>query len=124
MYGYFRKDGSLYKIYLPNSKEHKFIKVKEYIQGSDQLTLKVNYLVICSSLKDIIAFSKLGYKNAEAIAPDSENILISESMINIYKSKYKQICTFNPVLNQWQSMLRNTKLKVFSYLSQKILVTQ
>ena len=93
MYGYFRKDGSLYKIYLPNSKEHKFIKVKEYIQGSDQLTLKVNYLVICSSLKDIIAFSKLGYKNAEAIAPDSENILISESMINIYKSKYKQICT-------------------------------
>jgi hypothetical protein len=93
MYGYFRKDGTLYKIYHPFNKEHKFIKVKDYIQGSDQITLTTPYLIICSSLKDVIAFTKLGYKNAEAIAPDSENTMIPEHMITIYKSKYKALCT-------------------------------
>jgi hypothetical protein len=92
-YGYFRKDGTLYKIYHPYVKDYKFIKIKDYIQGSDQLTMTVPYLIICSSLKDIMAFTKLGYKNAEAIAPDSENILIPEHMISAYKHKYKGICT-------------------------------
>jgi len=94
LYGYFRKDGALYKIYNPYSKENKFIKVKDYIQGSDQLTMSVPYLIICSSLKDVMAFTKLGYKNAEAVAPDSENIIIPEHVITAYKMKYKNICTF------------------------------
>ena len=93
LYGYFRKDGALYKIYNPYSKENKFIKVKDYIQGSDQLTRSVPYLIICSSLKDVMAFTKLGYKNAEAVAPDSENIIIPEHVITAYKMKYKNICT-------------------------------
>jgi hypothetical protein len=93
IYGYFRKDGSLYKIYQPYLKENKFIKVRDYIQGSDQLTLKVPYLVILSSLKDIMAFKTLKFKNVEVIAPDSENILIAESYINSYKHKYTSICT-------------------------------
>lgn len=90
-YGYFRKDGTLYKIYQPYNKDNKFIKVRDYIQGSDQQTLAVSYLVICSSLKDIIALSKVGYTNIEAVAPDSENILIPENIIAIYKNKYKAI---------------------------------
>lgn len=93
IYGYFRKDGSLYKIYQPYVKENKFIKVRDYIQGSDQLTLKVPYLVILSSLKDIMAFKTLRFKNAEAIGPDSENTLIPESYITSYKLKYKGVCT-------------------------------
>jgi hypothetical protein len=93
IYGYFRKDGLLYKIYHPYTKDHKFIKIKDYTQGSDQLTMELPYLVICSSLKDIMAFTKLGYKNAEAIAPDSENVLIPEHAITAYKHKYKGICT-------------------------------
>lgn len=93
LYGYFRKDGALYKIYNPYNKENKFIKVKDYIQGSDQLTMSVPYLIICSSLKDVMAFTKLGYKNAEAVAPDSENIIIPEHVITAYKMKYKNICT-------------------------------
>lgn len=92
-YGYFRKDGTLYKIYHPYVKDYKFIKIKDYIQGSDQLTMAVPYLIICSSLKDIMAFNKLNYKNAEAIAPDSENTLIPEHIISAYKHKYKGICT-------------------------------
>lgn len=92
IYGYFRKDGSLYKIYQPYVKDNKFIKIKDYIQGSDQLTLKVPYLVIGSSLKDNMSFKKLGFKNAETIAPDSENTLIQEAYITSYKHKYKGIC--------------------------------
>jgi len=93
MYGYFRKDGTLYKIYHPLVKDYKFIKVQDYIQGMDQLTMKVPYLVICSSLKDVMAFTKLGYKNAEAIAPDSENTMIQEHVITALKHKYRAICT-------------------------------
>ncbi len=93
MYGYFRKDGTLYKIYHPLVKDYKFIKVQDYIQGMDQLTMKVPYLIICSSLKDIMAFKKLGYNNAEAIAPDSENTMIQEHVIIALKHKYKSICT-------------------------------
>ena len=93
IYGYFRKDGTLYKIYQPKSKENKFVKVVDYIQGTDQLTFERPYLLICSSLKDIMAFEKLGFNNAEAIAPDSENVLIPEHLITAYKSKYKVVCT-------------------------------
>lgn len=93
IYGYFRNDGTLYKIYQPMVKEHKFIKIKDYIQGTDQLTYQAKYLVINSSLKDIIFFTKLGYKEAETTAPDSENTLISEHIISSYKLKYKSICT-------------------------------
>lgn len=93
IYGYFRKDGTLYKIYQPYVKDSKFIKIKDYIQGSDQLTLKQPYLIIGSSLKDIICITKLGFKNIEVIAPDSENTLIPESFILSYQHKYKKICT-------------------------------
>lgn len=93
IYGYFRKDGTLYKIYQPKSKENKFVKIHDYIQGMDQLTFDKPYLVICSSLKDVLAFQKLGFKNAEAIAPDSENVIIPEHIITSLKKKYQGICT-------------------------------
>ena len=38
LYGYFKKDGLLYKIYQPMIKDLKFIKIQSYIQGSEQLT--------------------------------------------------------------------------------------
>lgn len=93
IYGYFKSDGTLYKLYQPMAKENKFIKVINYIQGSDQLTFKKPYLVICSSLKDMMAFSKFQFKNAEMVAPDSENILISAKVIEEYKKRYTAICT-------------------------------
>lgn len=92
IYGYFREDGSLYKIYQPMVKECKFIKVKDYIHGTDQLTFKVPYLIICSSLKDLMSFHEMGYSNAEGVAPSSENTLIPEHIITAYRMKYKGIC--------------------------------
>ena len=50
-YGYFDKNGEVYKVYQPHSKKHKFFKAKPYLQGYDQLKFNQPYLVICSSLK-------------------------------------------------------------------------
>jgi hypothetical protein len=91
-YGYFRSSGELYKIYQPKNKENKFIKVNSYIQGTDQLKFDKPNLIICSSLKDIMALSKFGY-NAEFVAPDSENTMIPSGSIAMYKDRYKAICT-------------------------------
>ncbi len=93
LYGYFTKKDILYKVYQPMTDKCKFIKVSNYIHGHDQLTFEKPYLVICSSLKDIMAFDKLGFNNAEAIAPESENTLIAENIINKYKARYKKIST-------------------------------
>ena len=93
IYGYFRTDGTLYMIYQPMVKDCKFIRIKDYIQGTDQLTFKVPYLIITSSLKDLMDFDTLGYTNAESVAPNSENTLIPEHIISAYKLKYKDICT-------------------------------
>jgi len=93
IYGYFRSDGSLYKIYKPDSQENKFVKIADYIQGTDQLTYKKDYLVIASSLKDGMCLHGFGYKNIEFVAPDSENTLIRKETISIYKENYKGIFT-------------------------------
>ena len=91
LYGYFKDDGTLYKVYQPKVSDKKFIKVKNYIQGSDQLKYDKKYLVITSSLKDLMTFERLKLNDAESIAPDSENTLIPESMLNSIIPKYKKI---------------------------------
>lgn len=92
MYGYFDNKNELFKIYQPLSKK-KFFKVKDHIQGLDQLTYNKDYLIIGSSMKDIIAFTRLRFKNIETIAPDSESTVLDEALINDLKQKYKGIST-------------------------------
>jgi len=92
MYGYFDKEGSVYKIYQPLSKKHKFHKVKSYLQGYDQLEYTRPYLVICSSLKDAMCLKSFGYK-LEVIAPDSENTIIKPYIVENLKKKYKKVIT-------------------------------
>lgn len=92
-YGYFNSNNELCKIYQPHNKKAKFLKVKEYIQGEDQLTYNTKCLIISSSLKDIGAFLSMGFNNIELVAPDSENVKIPIDKINYYKSKYPYIFT-------------------------------
>ena len=95
VYGYFREDGTLYKIYQPYNKDKKFMKLATYIQGMDQLKFDQPHLVITSSLKDGMCLKKLRYP-IEFIAPDSESSVIREEVINYLKSKYKVItCMFD-----------------------------
>jgi len=91
IYGFFKKDGSLYKIYQPFSKTTKYLKVDDYIQGIDQIQYK-NNLIITSSLKDIIALWIMN-KEFDYIAPDSENTVIDQNHLIVFKSLYKNIYT-------------------------------
>jgi hypothetical protein len=89
LYGYFKQDGTLYKIYQPLNNERKFIKVDEYLQGSEQIGNSKN-LIITSSLKDIMTLSEL-FPDLDYIAPDSENTFIDENIMNTFLNKYEKI---------------------------------
>jgi len=90
IYGYYDKSGEIYKIYQPKQKRHKFIKVKSYLQGLDQLTYEKKYLVICASLKDALCILSFNF-GIEVIAPDSENTMIKPYVIQNLLSKYKKV---------------------------------
>lgn len=92
VYGYFDSNGDLYKIYQPGQKSKKFIKVKDYVQGSDQLT-ESKCLIICSSLKDALAFKAMRFKGVDVIAPDSENSTIPKEYINQMLKRYSRVFT-------------------------------
>jgi DNA primase len=89
-YGYFKNDGSLYRIYQPYSTNKFTIINGDYIQGLDQLSFQNEYIIICSSLKDIMSFKATKIK-ADAIAPNSENTLLKESTIKWLKNRYKHV---------------------------------
>jgi hypothetical protein len=91
LYGYFKEDGLLYKVYQPKSKDNKFLKVRDYIQGSEQLNYDKSYLLIVSSLKDLLAINMLGINGIEAVAPDSENIMIPDPFMQNAMKKYKKV---------------------------------
>ena len=92
LYGYFRKTGDLYKIYQPGN-SIKYIKVADYIQGTEQLSLDRPNLLITKSLKDIVGFRGLGIEEWDVIAPESENALIPSEYMDVYKKRYKSIKT-------------------------------
>lgn len=88
IYGYFKKDGTLVKIYQPKVQKKKFLKVKDYIQGSEQLSGK-DFLVVVSSLKDGMCLKKI-YPTIDFIAPDSENTMIKKEYLDNIKTNYKR----------------------------------
>lgn len=89
LYGYFKSDGTLYKIYQPKTLDKKFIKVANYIQGWEQL-YNHNNLVITSSLKDVMSIKSLKIA-IDIIAPDSENTMIKQDVMDELRNKYKKI---------------------------------
>ena len=116
-YGYFNNTGDLCKIYQPGNKKAKFLKVKEYIQGIDQLTYTKKCLIIASSLKDIGAFKSLKYNNIELIAPDSENVTITQDKLDMFKTKYEYVFTmFDNDAAGIQAMNKYKKLYGIDYI--------
>lgn len=89
LYGYFKADGTLYKIYQPKTLDKKFIKVNSYIQGWEQLQDQ-QHLLITSSLKDVMSIKSLKLQ-IDVIAPDSENTMIKPDVMEDLKKKYKKI---------------------------------
>jgi 5S rRNA maturation endonuclease (ribonuclease M5) len=90
LYGYFKADGTLYKIYQPKTLDKKFIKVTDYTQGIHQCTGE-KYLIITSSLKDIMSIKSLKLKHLDIIAPDSENTILKNDLMEDLETKYKKI---------------------------------
>lgn len=88
IYGYLYGNSinNLAKIYQPLNSTKKFIKVNNYIQGSEQNDNN-QYCFIISSLKDIMALKTIGIK-ADMYAPDSENTMLSNYMINKFINNY------------------------------------
>lgn len=91
IYGYFTKDGNLYKIYQPKTLDKKFIKVDNYIQGWDQCKEENKFLLIVSSLKDIMSIRSLKLQNIDIIAPDSESTGIKKEHMNVFNDLYEKI---------------------------------
>lgn len=89
LYGYFKKDGTLYKIYQPKTLDKKFIKVNDYIQGSEQIKNQ-KYLIITSSLKDIMSLKSLKLA-VDVVAPDSENSMIRKEVMQQYLKDYQKV---------------------------------
>jgi hypothetical protein len=96
-YGYFKKDGTLYKIYQPYNKERKFLKViNGYVQGDEQRTKTNPFLLLTSSLKDTMCIHSLGIKKIDFESPDSENTKLDAVYIESRQSEYKKIiCLFD-----------------------------
>ena len=89
LYGYFKEDGTLYKIYQPKTLDKKFIKVSNYVQGYEQLDDNT-HLVITSSLKDVMSIKSLKL-NIDVIAPDSENTMLKQDVMEELQNKYNKI---------------------------------
>jgi hypothetical protein len=92
VYGYFTKDGLLYKIYQPGS-DKKFLKLNQYIQGIDQIEKK-RFLVITSSLKDCMAIKSFSMLDIDVIAPDSENTKLPDKFVKKMLSEYEAVVTY------------------------------
>lgn len=89
-YGGVKNDVELWRIYFPQKKVYRFISnwPSKIIQGVKQLPKKLDSLVLTKSLKDVMALYELGIP---AIAPCSENIIISSSQMFRLVLKYKHI---------------------------------
>jgi hypothetical protein len=89
LYGYFKEDGTLYKIYQPKTLDKKFIKVSDYVQGWEQMRT-YNTLVITSSLKDVMSIKSLKL-SIDVIAPDSENTMLKPDVMDLLQKRYTDI---------------------------------
>lgn len=90
IYGYFKSNGELYKVYQPKIRDKKFLNVRDHIQGTDQLAYSKSNLLIGSSMKDILCFNQFGWP-FEVVAPGSENTMIRKETIESWRNKYNLI---------------------------------
>ena len=93
MFGYYggKKDGlELWRIYFPKQHNYRFLTnwPAKKIQGLKQLKKSGDLCIITKSMKDCMTLYSLGFN---AIAPNSENLFISDAVLNKLKSTFKYI---------------------------------
>ena len=93
IFGYYegKKDNKEYwRIYFPKRTNYRFLSntPSKLDQGYAQLPKKGNLLVITKSMKDVMTLYGLGIT---AIAPNSENLFITDKMLEDLKQRFKYI---------------------------------
>ena len=93
IFGYYqgKEDGlESWKIYFPKNKNFRFLNnaSKNKIQGYNNLPKKGDILFITKSLKDVMCMYSLGLT---AIAPNSENLFLTDKMLDDLKTRFKHI---------------------------------
>lgn len=96
IYGYYggKKEGiELWRIYFPKRKSYRFLSNwdSKKIQGIKQLPNEGKLLVITKSMKDCLSMYSCGIP---AIAPCSENLFISNNLLETLKQRFKYIVVF------------------------------
>lgn len=92
-FGYYggKQNGyELWRIYYSQRKEFRFLTnwPARKIQGFEQLSKSGKLLIITKSMKDVMCLRSLGL---DACAPNSENLFISDNVLNILKKRFKYI---------------------------------
>ena len=96
IFGYYGKKYQgleLWRCYFPKRTSFRFITnwPSKKIQGYDQLPKEGKLLVITKSMKDCMTLYSCGIS---AIAPNSENLFVSDNMLSELKSRFKYIVVF------------------------------
>lgn len=99
IYGYYGGKNSnneeLWRLYMPTKTKYRFLTntPTSFLQGAKQLVSDGNHCFIIKSMKDLMLLSEFEFI---AIAPTSENILLSESQFKKVSAKFsKVICWFD-----------------------------
>ena len=94
IYGYYggtASDGAeLWRLYMPTKRNYRFLSnwSQEMIQGSKQLPKSGEFVVVTKSMKDVMSLYEFGIT---AIAPNSENLFLTEPQYNKIKSRFNQV---------------------------------
>ena len=94
IYGYYfgtENDRENWKCYFPTQSTNRFICNCNVLQGSRQLPLNDDYLIITKSLKDVMCLYSLGIT---AIAPNSESTFITQEQLSKLQDRFKHIVVF------------------------------
>ena len=122
MFGYYggKKDKlELWRIYFPKQSTYRFLTnwPARKIQGYKQLPKIGKLCVITKSMKDVMCLYSLGIN---AIAPNSENLFISDSVLEDLKKRFKYIVVFYdhdlPGLQNMQKIKNRHKELIYFYI--------
>jgi len=97
VFGYYGGDGiddtEFWRLYMPSKIKYRFLTnwPSNMIQGAKQLPKSAKCVLITKSLKDVMLLYELGITS---IAPNSENILITQNQFNKLKFKYSEVFVF------------------------------
>lgn len=94
VYGYFggfdSNGDELWRLYFPTKRKFRFLSnwSKSLIQGSKQIPKNGDFIVITKSLKDVMALWEFGII---AVAPNSENLFLTEKQYAKLKLNFKKV---------------------------------